>query len=59
MPGQFREHFRGVVEKIVPGAYRSDSDRVYVPIEAACQVRDSVIQAIAEFAESLKSIKQA
>jgi hypothetical protein len=55
---EIREHFRSEIEKIVPGAYRADSNRVYAPIEAACEARDSVIQAIAEFAESLKSIKQ-
>lgn len=53
-----RDRFRTAIEKMVPGAYRaSDSNRVFVPIEAACHVRDSVIQVIAEFAESLNSIK--
>jgi hypothetical protein len=55
-----RERFRSAMIGVVPGAYYGgDSGRVFAPVEAVAEARDSVVRAIAEFADSLQSIRRA
>jgi hypothetical protein len=55
-----RERFRSAMIEVVPGAYYGgDSGRVFAPVEAVGQTKESVIRAIAEFADSLQQTRPA
>jgi hypothetical protein len=56
---KLRDRFRSAMKQAVPEAYDGGSARrVYALIEAVDRHKDSVIRAIAEFANSLQSIRQ-